>query len=185
MSLPGELNIEEFKEVLREAILWCASRASLQDPSRSLRMLPLSTAPFFFALPPADQAALVADLVAARRLRIHTGAGLHTDAIESPDDGKLLLFYPDGSLSDGAAEAASRGFFDNYNLPASDTWVYYGTDGSGSRNFDQNFLVSWIPRQFVPLVNDGITVNPEGCIEWASARDRVFTRFLGAQKMLY
>jgi hypothetical protein len=105
--------------------------------------------------------------------------------MESPHNGKLLLFYPDGSLSDGAAEPASRGFFDNDNLPASDTWVYYGTDGSGSRNFDQNFLVSWIPGQFVPLVNGGIEVNPEGCIEWASARDRLFTRSLKARKMLY
>jgi hypothetical protein len=185
MSWSHELNIREFEEVLAEAVVWCAARASLQDPCKSLRTLPLPASQDFWRRSPALQAAWIADLIAERRFRIWA-CGVPRDTIKSPHDGKLLLFYPDGSLSDGAAEVASRGFFDNDNVPAWDSWVYYGNDGSGSsRNCDQSFLVSWIPRKFVPLVNDGIAVNPESCIEWASARDRVFRRSLKAQGMLY
>ena len=177
-------DIEAFQEVLAEAMNWCAARAALEDPRQSLRTLPVPAGQANFNLSPERRAACVDNLIAERGFRIHSGTGLH-DAMKPPHNGKLLLFYPDGSLSDGAAEVASRGFFDGGNVPAWDTWVYYGTDGSGSTSSDQSFLVSWVPRQFVPLVHGGIEVNPEGCIEWASARDRLFTRSLKAWKMLY
>jgi hypothetical protein len=180
-----ELNIQEFEEVLAEAVVWCALRASLQDPCKSLRTLPLPAGQTFRCLSSALRAACVADLIEERRFRIWASGGLN-DTVKSPHDGRLRLFYPDESLFDGAAEVASRGFFDADNVPAWDTWVYYGTDGPGSTtDCDQRFLVSWIPREFVPLVNDGIEVNPESCIEWASATDRIFTRSLKAEGMLY
>jgi len=117
-------------------------------------------------------------LIVERGHRIEGGQGLDEPGRSQPE-GKLLLFYPDGSLFDGAAEVASRGFFDSDNVPAWDTWVYYGTDGSGlKRNCDEAFLVSWIPREFVSLVIDGIAVNPENSIQWASTVDRNFTRLL-------
>jgi len=184
MNWLNKRDVEAFREALAEATHWCASRASLEDPCESLRTLPLTAGQGFLNLSPERRATCVANLIDERGFRIHASGGLH-GTMNSPT-GKLLLFYPDGSLFDGAAQVASRGFFDNDNIPAWDTWVYYGADGSGSRrDCDQTFLVSWIPRQFVPLVNDGIEVNPEGCLEWASARDRLFTRSLKAWKMRY
>jgi len=120
----------------------------------------------------------VASLIAERRRLIE--AGQEPDVMRrSLPEGKLLLFYPDLSLFEGAAEAASRGFFDSDNVPAWDTWVYCGTDGSGSkRNSDEAFLVTWIPREFVPLVNAGIDVNPEECFQWSTKVTRNFTRSL-------
>jgi hypothetical protein len=74
------------------------------------------------------------------------------------DNGKLLLFTPEDSLSDGAATVGSEGFFDVDNVPAWDTWLF----------FDGRTLISWVPPQLIPIVQAGIDVNPEGCIRWHS-----------------
>jgi hypothetical protein len=71
--------------------------------------------------------------------------------------GRLLLFTPQDSLSDGAATVASEGFFDVDNVPAWDTWLY----------FDGQSLLSWVPQPLFPKVQSGMDVNPEGCIKWA------------------
>ena len=72
-------------------------------------------------------------------------------------EGRLLLFTPQDSLSDGAATVASEGFFDVDNVPAWDTWLY----------FDGQTLLSWVPHLLISKVQPGIDVNPEGCIKWA------------------
>lgn len=71
--------------------------------------------------------------------------------------GKLLLFAPEESLSDGAACYSSKGFFDVDNCPAWDTWV----------GFVERYVVSWVPPQLIELAKAGIDVNPEQCIIWA------------------
>ena len=71
--------------------------------------------------------------------------------------GRLLLFAPSETLSDGAARYASKGFFDDDNVPAWDTWIAYL----------ENYVVSWVPPQLIELVNDGVDANPERCILWA------------------
>lgn len=71
--------------------------------------------------------------------------------------GKVLLFSPEETLSDGAARYSSKGFFDDDNVPPWDSWVAF---------FDQ-YLISWVPSQLVELVNAGVEVNPEQCTLWA------------------
>ena len=58
----------------------------------------------------------------------------------------LLVFDPGGSLSDGAARVASGGSFDDDNIPPWDTWI----------------------TLLLPLAEDTGSVNPEGCLCWAS-----------------
>ena len=70
---------------------------------------------------------------------------LPSQAIERRE-GRLLLFAPQDSLSDGAATVASEGFFDTDNVPAWDTWRY----------FDDQTLVSWVPHQLISKVQSGI-----------------------------
>ena len=65
--------------------------------------------------------------------------------------GKLLLFSPEETLSDGAARYSSKGFFDDENVPPWDTWVA----------FCEPYLISWVALQLVELVNAGIDANPE------------------------
>jgi hypothetical protein len=70
--------------------------------------------------------------------------------------GRLLLYWPDENLADGAAEYASLGFFDTDNTPPWDTWVA----------FSNRVLLSWVPADMIALVQKGIDSNPEGCIAW-------------------
>jgi hypothetical protein len=41
-----------------------------------------------------------------------------------------------------------------------------------------SYLISWIPPEFTQLVQNGIDVNPEGCILWAETVDSPFTKQL-------
>jgi hypothetical protein len=75
---------------------------------------------------------------------------------KSPSEGRLLLYWPDRNLADGAAEYASIGFFDVDNTPPWDVWVA----------FSGNALLSWVPAELVDSAGRGIDANPEGCIAW-------------------
>ena len=77
--------------------------------------------------------------VQSRRLWQRRPELLSSGAIE-PREGKVLLFTPQDSLSEGAATVASEGFFDVDNVPAWDTWLY----------FDGRSLLSWVPLPIDP-----------------------------------
>jgi hypothetical protein len=54
----------------------------------------------------------------------------HVSATPTTDlsGGRLLVFDPDGTLSDGAAAVGSRRFFDDDIIPPWDCWVLYVAD---------------------------------------------------------
>jgi hypothetical protein len=72
--------------------------------------------------------------------------------------GRLLIYVPVENLADGAAEYASKRYFDVENAPPWDTWVAYS----------DRTLLSWVPAELIALVQQGIDVNPEECIRWMS-----------------
>jgi hypothetical protein len=93
--------------------------------------------------------------------------------------GRLLAFNLDETLSDGAANLASYGFFDDNNIPAWDTWIMYVTGDTAHTPRDwswTSYLLSWVPEVFVDVVSDGIAVNPEECIRWATDLASPFLR---------
>lgn len=79
---------------------------------------------------------------------------------EISKDGKIFAFLINETLIDGAAAHASEGILDNYNCPPIDTWIHILFTTKGPT------LLAWIPDFFTHLVNDGIDVNPEQCIQW-------------------
>ncbi len=100
----------------------------------------------------------VDEIVAARaRLLQSIGCLPAADASHDLKGGRLLLYSPSENLSDGAAEVTTMGFFDADNVPPWDIWVHYS----------QAALISWVPPQLLSLTQDGIDVNPEGCIRWS------------------
>jgi hypothetical protein len=96
------------------------------------------------------------------------------------DGGRLLLFDPDSSTSDGTAARESNGFFDGDNLPAWDTWVWYAEDSNSEAGWKSfgSYLIAWVPPHVVDLAEMGMQVNPEMCIQWASDVDTALTRRL-------
>lgn len=84
-------------------------------------------------------------------------------------NGQLLVFYPGLSLFDGAAELSSEGYFNSDNEPPWDTWVYFGETPPSLEPEDYRFfLLSWVPDNYLSIVQRGIDANPEQCIEWLS-----------------
>ena len=82
--------------------------------------------------------------------------------------GKMMVYFPDRNLCDGAAEQETNGFFDVFNIPPWDTWVGYFEDRPGRKDSDDSYLLAYVPKEFVELANDGMIVNPEKCILWLS-----------------
>jgi len=84
--------------------------------------------------------------------------------------GRLLCYFPDANLADGAAEVASEGFFDINNIPPWDTWI--GLYRSNVRDVSyQAYLISSVPELFLAQAGSGVDVNPEGCIMWLHDTD--------------
>ena len=122
----------------------------------------------------AEQQASV-DALAEQRARLLQLANVYPDPDERDvlvrgwSGGRLLVCTGlDESVWDGAAQAESRGFFDINDLAPWDTWICYarpqGKDNG--RTGQAPFVMSWVPSAFVNLVEDGIRVNPVGCIRW-------------------
>ena len=149
-------SLEPFWEQLRETIAWCRATLDVASPARSLRSeahRPRTLEPDYFA-------------------SVSTVASLRRSACwqlcpdvppRSLEGGRLLAYQPDMDLACGAAQAASRGFFDVNNAPPWDTWVAMVQE-SGADAIP--YLISWVPPQFVSLAQQGIEVNPECCIVW-------------------
>jgi hypothetical protein len=146
---------------LAQTIAWCSPRANPTDAATSLR----SEQPRPWVLE-TDRATTVRQVLAARAST--DPAVRSATPVESVDDlgnGRLLLYFPDANLADGAAELETSGFFDIENVPPWDTWIGLFRDEPADISF-VDYLVSWVPAEFVDSVERGINVNPEECILW-------------------
>ncbi len=163
---PGQISVPHLKwnsifERVFEASLWCDSHASILDPTGCLRSLELR--------PPLVSKDRDESVCCVGISRSHgLGGKTASTAFPALHGGKLLAYFPDANLADGAAEAASRGFFDVNNTPPWDSWVAYFEDSefkSQRRDF-ANYLVAYVPAVMVETAGAGIIVNPEECIAW-------------------
>ncbi len=136
-----------FDSRVHEAARWCAPRALIDDPAGSLRTNLLK--PSLVILEDQNQGRWnfdvggpVSEITELCRKRAEMiGAGpLVSDRFELVPSGRLLMFYPYESLCDGAARQSSGGFFDKWNIPPWDTWVWYTRLPD-----DGEVLYSWIP----------------------------------------
>lgn len=144
-----------------QAIAWCHPRADAADPAGSLRSAQLR--------PPllTRRGRAVRCVVDCRGYTdAATKAAVPVRAIGDLRGGRLLVYFPDEELSDGAAEAESAGFFDVFNTPPWDTWIaLFGDERQEDKAFSV-YLVSWVPPTLIDAADAGINVNPEECIRW-------------------
>jgi hypothetical protein len=161
-------SLEPFRERLVETVAWCARRADAPDPRDSLRdpaLAPRALEPDYFAA--------VSTVVHNRRSALP-----HPFRPWVGKEGRLMVYYPDAELSDGAAELESGGFFDVCNCPPWGTWVGMFRDNRPRDHSYANYLVAWVPRVLEDLVARGIEVNPERCILWLDESDCGLQRLL-------
>jgi hypothetical protein len=170
---------QAFIERLTETILWCRGAGSLLQPRTSLRTFN----PVQSALSSQHHQVYSVSLQRARRLWV-SGKRDHS-SIVGLCGGRLLAYFPDDNLFDGMAEQVSTGFFDVNNIPPYDTWVWmvrnvrafeYADGAKGE--IEANYLIAWVPPDFIPISTAGIDANPEGCILWLDTLDDEFVRSL-------
>jgi uncharacterized protein (TIGR02996 family) len=160
--------VTAFRFRLAEVIAYCTGDP---PPGWSWELEPLGMIGLGGAWPLADESAWIAmmpKLAVARRRLLEKAGRAPTRLPTDLAGGRLVLFAPSGSLSDGTAAIASRKFFDVDNVPGWDTWVAYVTEevepgGDGWRSY----LIAWVPPRRLHDANAGIEANPEGCLAWA------------------
>jgi hypothetical protein len=159
---------------LAEAINWCTSRVNIDDPEHCLRSPETHPIPVY--RPEIDDwQKAVNDLITKRANLLQQAKSYPTSPAKSLNRGRLFLFFPFETLSDGAAENASDGFLDFENTPPWDTWLALLIGENAKPFWSKNLLlICWVPAEFEDLANDGINVNPESCICWGDALDEKY-----------
>jgi len=171
-------SLEQVKTRLAQTIFWCAPRADLSNPAASLRTPQLRP-----RLLEESRFSAVETVANAREL--FGGVEIRKATIPSNlVGGRLLIYFPNYDLACGAAEQETGGFFDVNNVPPWDTWVAYLRDARSVESYDTEYLIAWIPREFVALADDGIAVNPEECIQWLKDTPVELVNVLRAEKLL-
>jgi len=79
------------------------------------------------------------------------------NAADAMSKSRLLIYEPLETVDDGAADAASKGFYDLHDAPPWDTWFLYADQA----------IFCCVPEFAIPRAQDGIDANPVDCIHWA------------------
>src|SRR5262249_31379997 len=128
-SMPSSPDIQTFRRRLAETIAWCGQRGAVDSPRDGLRTPALRPAALDesrthcrYAWRTAPYCSTIVEALAGERERLLRSGGIYPDhSIEDLAGGRLLAYYPDTNLFDGAAEEESGGFFDVDNIPPWDT----------------------------------------------------------------
>src|SRR5258708_4477914 len=194
MDVESQDQLAHFQRRLGETRAWCASQDWSANPEEGLRTALFrpseqacveQTFPDYseFWKKTPQQRQQIVEQLALKRVALLQEQSIPLLPLAKPlIGGRLLAFTPDGTLSDGAANLATQGFFDDDNIPAWDTWIWYVTNDRVSnlewwRGCD-SYLLSWVSDSLVEVVAAGIDVNPEECLCWATDLDTAFIRQL-------
>jgi uncharacterized protein (TIGR02996 family) len=78
--------------------------------------------------------------------------------------GRLLVFDPAASMSEGYSSQHSQGYFDADNIPPWDTWVMCMARYSAI--YPHPYVICYAPAPHRTRAASGIEVNGEGCLLW-------------------
>ena len=184
LHYPGDR--ERFIKNLTEAIAWCTVSGSLSDPRTSLRTCKPELEDLL------SQSSQVFQVSLERSRRLRESGQKPLPAVTDLCGGRLVAFFPSDSLSDGVAKTESKGFFNVDNIPPYDTWVWivrnvrrWEQAGCTTNERDANYLVAWVPPDFIALADAGIEANdPECCIMWLDELDDDFVQSLRRMNFL-
>ena len=155
-TMVGATYLEDLDARTEDVIMWCRRYSNAQAVRACLRPARLSPHPL-----PTSRWEAVQAVALARSAEL----GRAPDVTLNGPEGQLLVYFPDRDQADGAAEVASKGYFDIHNAPPSGTWIGYFDEGDRKSN-RSSYLLAWVPHVFVPLASQGILTNKQQCIEW-------------------
>ncbi len=152
----------EFRVSLAEAIAWCTRIPKPWNPKTSFRSSNLAYA----ELDIASRVELVNKVIEARRFFLNDRSIMPAQSLAG---GRLLVTYPDINMRNGMEETESEGFVNYANVPGWDTWVTF-IEESGTRKH-YSFLLSWVPAEFLEIVDVATDMSPEESIDWIDRVD--------------
>src|SRR5258705_10212276 len=168
-----EADIADFRRSFRRTVHRCEQ---LLAPGVTVASLRGSEKPLFDYFGLSGLALSPADLRLVWRLLVNASVRPRAHAVEQEapeldsasigDRGRLMIFLPEVSLSEGLAVAESGGFFDADYCPPPETWLWH--DNSGR----ESCLLAWVPRPFVGLADAGMSVGPAESIRWGDSPQR-------------
>ena len=153
-------------QALSETVAWCLRRSLQHDQFRSRELDPSA----LLKVPPLGESSIEVWLERKRDSYQSAINAINTNRSALVRDrnikvavpamaeskGRLLLYEPLETVTDGASASSSRGFFDIEDAPPWDTWFLY-SEGS---------IFSWVPEALVQNAQAGIDSNPVDCIHW-------------------
>lgn len=204
MDFANPDNSAQFQDRLAETIAWCALQDWTVNPAQGLRSSQLCPpaitdhirAIFDLRLPREEEVKRLAiddaetkrqwqqnvEQLAVKRATLLLAQNLPAHHLRYPlAGGRLLIYNPDESTSDGAANLATQGFINDDNEPAWDTWIaYVGDSVNGTRHYHpfDSYLLSWVPDPLIEVVQHGMDCNSDNCHHWVNDLDSVFIRQL-------
>lgn len=175
MSILMNTEINQIRKRISEVERWCEGRLQNADRrvlwSAELRP-PVKIPDNLLVNLSNDNLSSAVDYVVARRsLLLSECVG---DATDLNSGGRILVFDPKITLSDGLVENSTAGLFAGDNCPAWDLWIDYIVDRSikPEDDFGRNkvgLLLAWLPAPLLAICNRGLDVHIEDCIYWLTA----------------
>jgi hypothetical protein len=153
-------------QALSETVAWCLPRPLQQDQFRSRELDPSA----LLRVPPFGESNIgvwlekkresyqsAVNAINANRSALVRDRNVKVaEPAVAESKGRLLLYEPLETVTDGASDSSSRGFFDIEDAPPWDTWFLY-SEGS---------IFRWVPEALVQDAQAGIDANPVDCIHW-------------------
>jgi hypothetical protein len=154
----GKDELDDLDLRLVETIAWCTRYGDVRKRHRCLRPARLTPPPL-----PLTRWDAVERVISQRREEFERTCDVTLNDVA----GHLLVYFPDANLADGAAEVASRDYFDVHNAPPCGTWIGYFEDRGPDPSFS-SYVLAWVPQIFMDFARAGVDANPEKCIAWLS-----------------
>lgn len=158
---------------LSETVAYCASVPAASDPISSLRSPALRPDGMLHvtewsAQPPEPHWDHWMDQIACSRSDNLRATGAYPPPVTGGlEGGRVMLFFPDEQLADGASAEASDGYFDLDNIPPWDTWMWIEDDPPHAGAGFTWWIATYVPPALVDRAERGRWANPEQCLQWA------------------
>jgi hypothetical protein len=152
-----DFDIDLFKQRLQETIAWCLNHFSLEDCKNSLRTPPIP--PQYKGLFYDDDFKDFAPIVFHKKQAEFRRLEKQFQRDSSLEGGRLMLFF-NTTTCDGIAPLDTEGLLDACDVPAWDTWVWFGKVNT------VEYIIAWIPPEMLIGVDNAIRSNAVECIMW-------------------
>lgn len=175
------LSLRLFQKRLAETIAYCQPRLNPADVKNCFRTSPLPNFKIFPTYELKDIAHFAVTVEHKRRREMQGSS----DSVPLPAGlagGRLLITHLNMTTCDGIAPVDTNGYIDECDVPAWDTWVYWGRDYRSHRADTWDYLISWVPGVLHLRVHNAICASAFESITWLEDTEVYRLTFFNALK---